>query len=117
MKRDDEDVWEFFNERAAIMEFDAGRRRYDAEYYAIARTRLYFDPRGIGMPATSCFSPFWNTAFGWNDDAGKPVVFPSSATLAHMAVSAYNEARAAGREYSVLPTNTQSGRHITGRFF
>jgi hypothetical protein len=108
VKRDDEDVLEFFNERAAIMQFDAGRPRYDAEFYAIACTRLYFDPRGVGMPWASCFSPFWNTQFRWDDAVGKPVVFPCAAMLAHMATAAYDEARSAGRKYSVLPTNRRS---------
>lgn len=103
VESDDDNVLEFFNERAAIMEFEAGKRRYDADFYALARTRMYFDARGIAMPRHGYFSPFWNTEFGWNDHDGKPVVFPCAATLAQMAVDAYDEARRAGRPHSILP--------------
>ncbi len=102
VNRDDDNVWEFFIERAAIMEFDAGKRRHDAEFYALARTRLYFDPLGVSMPRIGYFAPFWNTDFGWSDVDGKPVVFPHAAVLAEMAVVAFDEARRADRPHSIL---------------
>ncbi|MCA8038538.1 hypothetical protein [Burkholderia seminalis] len=81
---DDANVWEFFNERAAIMTFDAGIPRYDADFHAMVRTRLYFDPRGIIMPAGGYFSCFWNTEFRWNDGTGTPVTYPCAVTLHSM---------------------------------
>lgn len=102
VNRDDDNVWEFFVERAAIMEFDAGKRRHDAEFHALARTRMYFDPRGVNMPRIGLFAPFWNTDFGWSDADAKPVVFPHAAVLAGMAVAAFDEARRVGRPHSIL---------------
>jgi hypothetical protein len=37
----DDDAREFFNERAAIIEFDAGRSRIDAERDALRLTRAW----------------------------------------------------------------------------
>ncbi|VBB13947.1 MULTISPECIES: hypothetical protein [Burkholderia cepacia complex] len=103
MKRDDDaNVWEFFNERAAIMTFDAGIPRHDADFRAMVRTRLYFEPRGIAMPMGGYFSCFWNTEFGWSDSAGAPVTFPCAVALLSMWYAARDEADRAGRCYTWL---------------
>ncbi|WP_124551070.1 hypothetical protein [Burkholderia sp. Bp9015] len=99
---DDDSVWEFFNERAAIMCFDAGLPRYDADFRAYARTRLFFEARHIALPLTGYFSAFRSTKVGWDDDTGHVVVFPSAATLAMLASQAFDEAIRTGRPYSAL---------------
>ncbi|AXF23479.1 hypothetical protein CUJ89_23990 [Burkholderia pyrrocinia] len=99
---DDENVLEFFEERAAIMTFDGGIRRYDADFRAMVRTRLYFEPRGIAMPTGGYFSAFWNSEFGWNDNDGTVVVFPCAVVLLSMWWSAVDEADRAGRCYTRL---------------
>lgn len=103
MKRDDDsNVWEFFNERAAIITFDAGIPRHDADFRAMVLARLHFGPRGIAMPIGSYFSSFWSTEFGWNDSTGTPVTFPSTVALHSMWRSAADEAERAGRFYTWL---------------
>ncbi|HDR9512069.1 hypothetical protein C5615_30200 [Burkholderia cepacia] len=103
MPRDDDaNVLEFFDERAAIMTFDGGLPRHDADFCAMVRTRLYFDPRGISMPTGGYFSCFWNTEFGWNDRTGTPVTFPCAVALLSMWWSAADEAERAGRFYTWL---------------
>ncbi|WP_155755047.1 hypothetical protein [Burkholderia pseudomultivorans] len=99
---DDANVLEFFDERAAIMTFDGGMRRHDADFRAMVRTRLYFQPRGVPMPMGSYFSSFWNREFGWNDDDGTVVMFPCSVTLYSMWNAAQDEADRVGRFYTWL---------------
>ncbi|VWC77434.1 hypothetical protein BLA18628_00975 [Burkholderia aenigmatica] len=111
MQRDDDaNVWEFFNERAAIMTFDAGIPRHDADFQAMVRTRLYFDPPGIAMPAGGYFSCFWNTEFGWNDRTGTAITFPCAVALRSMWYSAQGEADRAGWFYTWL-LRPPSDRH------
>ncbi|UKD15476.1 hypothetical protein L3V59_21240 [Burkholderia aenigmatica] len=93
---------EFFNERAAIMTFDGGISRHDADFRAMVRTRLYFDARGIGMPMGGYFSCFWNSEFGWNDSDGTVICFPSAVVLLSMWHAARDEADHAGRFYTFL---------------
>ncbi|KUY73555.1 hypothetical protein WI25_11195 [Burkholderia cepacia] len=100
--RDDENVLEFFDERAAIMTFDAGIPRHDADFRAMVRTRLYFDPRGVAMPLGGYFSCFWNTEFGWNDNDGTVVVFPCAVALHSMWFAAQDDADRSGRVYTWL---------------
>ncbi|UEP31735.1 hypothetical protein [Burkholderia sp. B21-007] len=99
---DDENVLEFFEERAAIMTFDGGIPRYDADFRAMVRTRLYFEPRGIGMPTDGYFSCYWNTEFGWDDSNGTPVTLPCAPVLHSMWYAAKDEADRAGRCYTWL---------------
>ncbi|WP_346268479.1 hypothetical protein [Burkholderia vietnamiensis] len=93
---------EFFDERAAITTFDAGLPRHDADFRAMVRTRMHFEPRGILMPAGSYFSSFWNREYGWNDDAGTVVMFPCAVALLSMWSAAKDEADRAGRLYTSL---------------
>lgn len=103
MPSDDEaNVLEFFDERAAIMTFDGGLPRYDADFRAMVRTRMYFEPRGIPMPSGSYFSSFWNSEFGWNDSTGTVVSFPCAVALLSMWWAAQEEAERAGRFYTWL---------------
>ncbi|KWI47851.1 hypothetical protein WT72_30495 [Burkholderia pseudomultivorans] len=99
---DDENVLEFFEERAAIMTFDGGMPRSDADYRAMVRARLYFEPRGIAMPADGYFSCYWSSEFGWNDNDGTVVLFPCRAVLLSMWWSAADEADRARRCYTWL---------------
>ncbi|MDN7467019.1 hypothetical protein [Burkholderia orbicola] len=103
LRDDDANVLEFFDERAAIMTFDGGLPRHDADFRAMVRTRMYFEPRGILMPSGSYFSSFWNREYGWNDDAGTVVTFPCAAALLSMWNAAKDEADHLGRLYSSLP--------------
>ncbi|WP_322089757.1 hypothetical protein [Burkholderia sp. BCC1999] len=99
---DDANVWEFFNERAAIMTFDGGLPRHDADFRAMVRTRLYFEPRGIAMPTGGYFSCYWNSEFGWNDSTGTAVTFPCAVVLISMWYAAQAEADRVGRCYTWL---------------
>ncbi|WP_334018109.1 hypothetical protein [Burkholderia orbicola] len=99
---DDENVLEFFEERAAIMTFDGGTPRHDADFRAMVRTRLYFDARGVAIPMGGYFSCYWNTEFGWNDSNGTPVTFPCAVALFSMWHAAQDEADRAGRCYTWL---------------
>ncbi|WP_232343191.1 hypothetical protein [Burkholderia pseudomallei] len=99
-RRDDENVWEFFNERAAIMRYDGGLALCDAEFYALARARHYFGARGIQLPYSGYFYIFKDTELGWSDEEGRAVVFPCPQVLAQMALAAIREADDAGRPYS-----------------
>jgi len=47
---DDDNATEFMRERAAIMEFDGGMKRYDADYYAIVQTWRYCQRTGVAEP-------------------------------------------------------------------
>ncbi|WP_264840295.1 hypothetical protein [Burkholderia cenocepacia] len=102
MPTDDANVLEFFDERAAIMTFDGGLPRHDADFRAMVRTRMYFEPRGILMPAGSYFSSFWNREYGWNDNAGTVVARPCAVALFSMWNAAKDEADRAGRLYTSL---------------
>ncbi|VBI29145.1 Uncharacterised protein [Burkholderia pseudomallei] len=110
MPRDDDaNVLEFFEERAAIMTFDGGLPRHDADFRAMVRTRMYFEPRGILMPSGSYFSSFWNREYGWNDNAGTVVTLPCAVALLSMWNAAKDEADRAGRLYaSLLPGANRS---------
>lgn len=108
-RRDDENVWEFFNERAAIMRYDGGQALCDAEFYALARTRFYFAAREIELPYSGYFYNFWDIELGWSDDAGRAVVFPCRQVLEQMALSAIREANDAGRPYSCWLTWRKRG--------
>ena len=99
---DDDAVWEFFNERAAIMCFDGGLPRCDADFCAYARTRRYFEARHIPLPLTGYFSAFRWSEVGWSDDIGRVVVFPRAGTLSCLASQALYEAIRAGRPYTAL---------------
>jgi hypothetical protein len=44
---DETDALEFWNESAAIMQFDGGRNQPDAEYYAAVLMRRYAEAQGI----------------------------------------------------------------------
>ena len=67
-----ESALEFFAERAAIMQYEGGLSRPDAEYYATVLTRRYCARTGIDEP-----KDHWMKAMPraeWSDDEGKPVM-------------------------------------------
>ncbi|WP_175783760.1 hypothetical protein [Burkholderia ambifaria] len=103
MPRDDDaNVLEFFNERVAIMTFDGGLPRHDADFRAMVRTRMYFEPRGISMPSGSYFSSFWNHDYGWNHNDGTVLRYSCAVALHSMWNAAQDEADRAGRYYTWL---------------
>ncbi|CAN0621013.1 conserved protein of unknown function [Burkholderia multivorans] len=97
-----DDVWEFFNERSAIMQHDGGQCRSDADFAAYVRTRQYFAALGVSIPLGGYFSAFASAELGWSDAIPGVIVFPCAATLAHMACSARDEADRDGRFYTYL---------------
>ncbi|KVN34594.1 hypothetical protein WJ63_03460 [Burkholderia pyrrocinia] len=98
----DASVWEFFDERSAIMQYDGAKPRHDADFCAYVRTRLYFEARGISLPHGGYFSPFSMADLGWSDTTAGVIVFPCAATLASMAGAALDEANRAERFYTYL---------------
>lgn len=68
------DALEFYYERAAIIEYDGGRKRFDAEYAAAILTFAFCKEHGVTTPKLSYFL---GLSFGrdqvWSDEAGQPV--------------------------------------------
>jgi hypothetical protein len=54
--RNDTAACEYFDERAAIMEFDGGLPRYQAEFYAVVATRRYCERNNRTPPQTLYYS-------------------------------------------------------------
>jgi len=52
---DDTDSTEYYAERAAIMEFDGGLPRHQAEFYAVVATCNYCRRRGLTPPLSEHF--------------------------------------------------------------
>ncbi|KVX62712.1 hypothetical protein [Burkholderia stagnalis] len=98
----DASVWEFFDERAAIMQYEGGKPRHDADFCAYVRTRLYFEARGVSLPHSGYFAPFSMAELGWSDATAGVIVFPCAAVLAGMAATALDEANRAGHFYTCL---------------
>jgi hypothetical protein len=65
------DPLEFFEERAAILQFEAGRSRPDAEFYAVVLMRRYCARMGIDEPEDHWMRSLPRAE--WSDDEGKPV--------------------------------------------
>jgi hypothetical protein len=66
------DPLEFYAERAAILQYEAGLSQPDAEYYAVVLMRRYCERKGIDEP-----NDHWMKALPraeWSDDEGKPVM-------------------------------------------
>lgn len=64
---------EFFEERAAILEFDAGHTRRDAELLAVVLTRRFCKERGIAMPNHPSLGAAFRLDAEWNDDLATAV--------------------------------------------
>jgi len=62
------DAEEFFQERAAILQFDAGMVRHTADYYATARTYDYCQRTGSPEPLDS----YYRTLVGYFHQNGFP---------------------------------------------
>ncbi|MBU6490322.1 MAG: hypothetical protein KGQ57_21225 [Burkholderiales bacterium] len=56
MTDDDTDARELYEERAAIMEYDGGLPRHDAEFYACAAAWRYCERTGAEPPALGLYS-------------------------------------------------------------
>lgn len=97
-----DDVLEFFTERSAIMQYDGGMCRSDADFSAYVRTRQYCAALGLSIPLGGYFSAFASAELGWSDRIPGVIIFPSAATLAHMACAARDEADCDGRFYTYL---------------
>lgn len=52
---DDYDALEFYLERSAIIQFDAGREQHNADFSGVCLTRRYFARRGIPEPRIQYF--------------------------------------------------------------
>jgi len=64
---------EFFEERAAILEFDAGRTRREAELLAVVLTRRFCKARGIPIPNHPSLRAAFRLEAEWNDEIGDAV--------------------------------------------
>jgi len=71
---DQTDLLEFWAERAAIMQFDAGIARPDADFYAAILTRKLADRHGIEIRHHWLRSITRMAGAEWSDDKGKVVV-------------------------------------------
>lgn len=64
------DALEFFDERAAIFEFDANRSRAEAEILAMVLTRRYCESLGIALPSDARFKALSRIDACWDDRIG-----------------------------------------------
>ncbi|SEI14947.1 hypothetical protein [Paraburkholderia hospita] len=69
---DESDAMEFWEERAAIMQFDGGRSQPDAEYYAAVLMRRYAERHGIEVKHHWLRS-LTNNAGEWSDAEARPI--------------------------------------------
>jgi hypothetical protein len=67
------DPIEFFEERAAIIQFDGNRSRPDAEFAAAILMRRYCERMGIAEPKGHWTHGLPRHGVSWSDDDGKPV--------------------------------------------
>lgn len=71
---DDQNAREFYEERAAIMQYDAGMKRYDAELYATVATWRLCQVFGYTEPRDTVYSILTRGFTGdeprWPGDAG-----------------------------------------------
>jgi len=65
-----DDATEFYEERAAIIEYDGGVKRYDAQFYAEHLTRRYCERTGKSLPKDPKFHMFSLGTTAWDEDAG-----------------------------------------------
>lgn len=65
-----DDALEFFEERAAILQFEAGRSRAEAEILAMVLTCRYCQRRGIDLPTEPKFRALLRIDAEWKDDIG-----------------------------------------------
>jgi hypothetical protein len=68
------DLLEFFTERAAIIQFDGGRTRPDADFYAAILTRRLAEAHGIEIQSHWLRSISRIVAAEWSEAEGKAVV-------------------------------------------
>ncbi|MDR6412212.1 UNVERIFIED_ORG: hypothetical protein ABIC62_005712 [Burkholderia sp. 1595] len=69
---DESDALEFWNERAAIMQYDGGRSQPDAEYFAAVLMRRYAQRHGIEI-RHHWLASITRGGAQWSDTEGKPV--------------------------------------------
>jgi hypothetical protein len=62
---------EFFLERAAIMQYDAGMLRMDAELAALCLTRRWCDRHGIDHPELGYFYALRIAVIEWDEQQGR----------------------------------------------
>lgn len=66
-----EDALEFFLERAAILQYEGGLDRADADFGAVALTRAYCARRGISEPAHPYIYAMRGARIEWSDELGR----------------------------------------------
>ncbi len=72
-----EGAMEFYEERAAIMQYDGGSKRYDAQLFAEHLTRQYCDRTGKPLPEHSAFRfSFSRGSTAWDEDTGRAYYVP-----------------------------------------
>jgi hypothetical protein len=64
------DALEFFEERAAILEYEAGRSRAEAEILAFALTRAYCARLGMELPEHPRLRALSHIEAKWDDRIG-----------------------------------------------
>jgi hypothetical protein len=72
---------EFYEERAAIMEYDGGFKRYDAEFHAVCLTLRYCGRTGAEVPTTGFFWEARNAVLDWDEEQGRGVVVTASRVM------------------------------------
>lgn len=60
---------EFYEERMAIMHFDGGIDRVDAQYYAMVLTCEYCKKHQLPVPDLQYFKAFVNHTLHWSDES------------------------------------------------
>ena len=68
---DPTDAEEFYEERAAIIQYDGGAKRLEAEYSAGHLVRVYCERTGKPLPRYPIFHIYKRSTTAWDEDAGK----------------------------------------------
>ena len=72
-----DDATEFYEERAAIIQYDGGRKRHDAEYSAEHLTRKYCERKGKPLPThKACFRIYDRGRSEWDEETGRAYYVP-----------------------------------------
>lgn len=66
-----DDALEFFLERTAILQYEGGLDRADADYGAVALTRVYCERRGLSEPTHPYFYAMRGGRMEWSDELGR----------------------------------------------
>jgi len=74
------DAIEYFYERAAIMQYEGGKLRMEAEFSALCLTRRWCNQHGHDLPELGYFYALRAAVIEWDEQQGKAVYVRSENT-------------------------------------